>query len=158
VLRHHFGSIGSVSKGCYGLLQPWVTTQIGDIITNLEENSHGMDKYYPGPTCLQNGKVVEMLVTCSENGSITSKSLTQVLKHLDTHLCWDLTESTPFLLLDGHGSRFEVPCLDYVRNEETKWKVCIGVPYRAHLWQVGDSVQQNGAFINQDYQKKRLCY
>jgi len=55
-------------------------------------------------------------------------------------------EATPFLLLDGHGSRFELPFLNYIRSEETKWKVCIGVPYGTNLWQVGDSAQQNGAF------------
>ena len=128
-------------------LQPWVTTQIGNVTTNLEENSHGPEKYYPyGPTCHVNGKVVETLVTCSESGSITSEILTQVLTHLDTHLCWDRVEATPFLLLDGHGSRFELPFLNYIRSEETKWKVCIGVPYGTNLWQVGDSAQQNGAF------------
>jgi hypothetical protein len=117
------------------------------VTTNLEENSHGPEKYYPyGPTCHVNGKVVETLVTCSESGSITSEILTQVLKHLDTHLCWDRVEATPFLLLDGHGSRFELPFLNYIRSEETKWKVCIGVPYGTNLWQVGDSAQQNGAF------------
>jgi len=102
-----------------------------------------MDEYYPdGPTCHPNGKAVETLVNFSENGSITSKILTQVLKHLDTHLCWYRTQSTPFLLLDGHGSYFELPFLDYIRNKETKWKVCISVPYGTNL---GDSVQQNGA-------------
>jgi len=138
-------------------LQPWVTTHIGNVTTNLEENSHGPDKYYPyGPTCHPNGKVVETLVTCSENGSITSEILSQVLKHLDTHLCWDRTEATPFLLLDGHGSRFELPFLDYIRNDETKWKVCIGVPYGTNLWQVGDSAQQNGAFKSRLSEEKAL--
>ncbi len=68
-----------------------------------------------------------------------------VLQHIDRCLSWDRTEATPFLLLDGHGSRFELPFLDYVNSEETKWNVCIGVPYDTNLWQVGDSAQQNGA-------------
>ncbi len=68
------------------------------------------------------------------------------LRHIDTCLEWDRTEATPFLLLDGHGSRFELPFLDYVNSPETKWTVCIGVPYGTNLWQVGDSTQQNGAY------------
>lgn len=128
-------------------LQPQALTQVGEMTTNLLENLHDLDKYYPnGPACHANGKVGELLVTCSESGSITRKILTQVLKHLDTHLCWDGTDSTPFPLLDGLGSRFELPFLDYIRIEETKWKVCISVSYSTNLWQVGNSVQQNGAF------------
>ena len=35
---------------------------------------------------------------------------------------------TPFLLLDGHGFRFEVPFLSYVKNSQHRWVVCIGCP------------------------------
>jgi len=95
-------------------LQPWAEP-IGDPTINLSENAYGPDKYYPhGPTCIINGKKVETLVTCSESGSITSEILQQVLEHLDTHLGWDRSEATPFLLLDGHGSRFELPFLQYI--------------------------------------------
>jgi hypothetical protein len=93
-------------------------------------------------------------VTCSESGSITSEILQQVLKHLDTHLGWDRSEATPFLLLDGHGSRFELPFLHYIMNEEHRWRVCIGVPYGTNLWQVGDSAQQNGVFKSRLTQEK----
>jgi hypothetical protein len=61
-------------------------------------------------------------------------------------LTFNRTEATPFLLLDGHGSRFQLPFLDYITAEETKWTVCIGVPYGMHVWQVSDSSEQNGAF------------
>jgi len=50
-----------------------------------------------------------------------------------------------FLLLDGHGSRFELPFLEYINNEAHKWKVCIGVPYGTSYWQVGDSTEQMGS-------------
>jgi hypothetical protein len=127
-------------------LQPWVD-YIGDPAVNLTENSNGVDKYYPyGPTCFPYGKEVETYVTCSENGSITSEILRDALKHIDSKLTFDRTEGTPFLLLDGHGSRFQLPFLDYINTEENKWTVCIGVPYGTHIWQVGDSSQQNGAF------------
>ena len=52
----------------------------------------------------------------------------------------------PFFLLDGHGSRLELPFLSYINDKAYEWDVCIGVPYGTSLWQVGDSVQQNGSF------------
>ncbi len=52
----------------------------------------------------------------------------------------------PFLLLDGHHSRFKVPFLDYIFDEEHKWLVCIGVPYATHYWQVADSSELNGTY------------
>ena len=52
----------------------------------------------------------------------------------------------PFLLLDGHGSRLELPFLKYINTPEDHWVVCLGVPYGTALWQVGDSKEQNGSF------------
>jgi hypothetical protein len=63
----------------------------------------------------------------------------------------------PFLLLDGHHSRFEIPFLDYIHNKDHEWVCCIGVPYGTHIWQVADSPQMNGAFkINLTIAKRRL--
>jgi hypothetical protein len=60
---------------------------------------------------------------------------------------FDRSDGIPsFLLLDGHGSRFEVPFLEYITDEAHLWKVCIGVPYGTSYWQVGDSTEQNGCF------------
>jgi hypothetical protein len=127
-------------------LQPWADF-IGDPEVNLDENSNGIDKYYPyGPACFPFGKKVETYVTCSESGSITSEILVEALKHIDKKLTIDRSEATPFLLLDGHGSRFQLPFLNYINSPENKWTVCIGVPYGTHIWQVGDSSEQNGAF------------
>jgi hypothetical protein len=53
-----------------------------------------------------------------------------------------LVGSDPFILLDGHGSRFELPFVEYIHGDK-EWTVCIGVPYGTSLWQVGDSKQQN---------------
>jgi hypothetical protein len=39
----------------------------------------------------------------------------------------------PCLLLDGHGSRFELPFVEYIHGE-LKRKVMIGVPYGMSLW------------------------
>ena len=52
----------------------------------------------------------------------------------------------PFLLLDGHRSRLELPFLQYINTPKDHWVICIGVPYRTAYWQVGDSKEQNGSF------------
>ena len=49
-------------------------------------------------------------------------------------------------MLDGHGSRLELPFLKYINNKTTEWCVCLGVPYGTAYWQVGDSKEQNGSF------------
>ncbi len=115
-------------------IQPWADI-IGDPMVDIEANSHRVDEFYPyGPTCVVGGKDVEAYVTCSESGSITSDILTDILKYLDKKLAFDRTEADPFLLLDGHGSRFEIPFLNYINDPASKWTVCIGVPYRTSLW------------------------
>ena len=53
---------------------------------------------------------------------------------------------SPFLLLDGHGSSFDLTFLEYINDPTTKGNVCIGVPYGTSYWQVGDSTEQNGYF------------
>jgi hypothetical protein len=127
-------------------LQPWADL-VGDPEVDVADNSHGLDKYYPfGPTCVVSGRKIETFVTCSESGSVMSKILRDELRKIDTILTFDRTGATPFLLLDGHGSCFQLPSLDYITAEETKGMVCIGVPYGTHVWQVGDSSEQNGAF------------
>lgn len=73
-------------------LQPWTFEVVGDQSINTVENSHG-------PLWTQN---VETYVTCNEKGSIIGKNLTDVLKHVDTHIKYDHKEATPFLLHDGH--------------------------------------------------------
>ena len=66
---------------------------------------------------------------------------------MDDYQVFDRTNGVlPFLLLDGHRSRFELPILEYINNDEHKWRVCIGVPYGINIWQVGDSAKQNGSF------------
>jgi hypothetical protein len=52
----------------------------------------------------------------------------------------------PFLLLDGHGSRLELPFLKYINNLLPEWVVCIGVPYGTLHWQVGNSAKHNGSY------------
>jgi hypothetical protein len=53
---------------------------------------------------------------------------------------------SPFLLLDGHESSFDLTFLECINDPTTKGNVCIRVPYGASYWQVGDSTEQNGYF------------
>ena len=62
------------------------------------------------------------------------------------------------MLVDGHQSRFEVEFLQYINDQNHKWNVCIGIPYRTSLWHVGDSVQQNGRFKMLVTKKKREIF
>jgi hypothetical protein len=160
LLHNNHSKHGDMYKAYFGLAAMGSRScrVVGDPESNVEENSHGPLKFYPyGPTCIIGGKTVETYVTCSENGSITGNILTDVLRQLDAHLQFDHEEATPFLLLDGHGSRFKLVFLNYVTDERTKWMVCISIPYGTNLWKVGDSPQQNGAFkMRLTYEKKAL--
>ena len=75
------------------------------------DKNYGPGKLYPGgPTCEFKGKKIPCLVRWSPKGSITSEILVDILKTLD-YLNIFVDERAqgkkPFLLLDGHGSRFE---------------------------------------------------
>ena len=113
----------------------------------LNKNS-GPNKRFPGgPTCSFQGKDIPCLTQWSPKGSITGEILTDILATLDYHQVFDRSErKKPFLLLDGHGSRFAHNFLKYIMHPDHSWSVCIGVPYGTALWQVGDSSEQNGAY------------
>ena len=121
---------------------------IGDWLDDdfLEKNT-GDGKMFPcGPTCYFQGKEIPSFCAWSENGSVTSQILADILKRLDYYKVCDRKDGVkPFLLLDGHGSHFELPFLDYIVDPAREWVVCIGVPYGTALWQIADSSEQNGA-------------
>jgi hypothetical protein len=94
-----------------------------------------------GPSCTFNGLNVPCFCCASENGSISGALLTQMLQAIDTLGVFDhSTGLNPFLLLDGHTSQFELDFLTYIHQRETKWDVCVGLPYGTSYWQVGDSM------------------
>ena len=111
-------------------------------------NNSGPGKYFPGPpTCTFRGKEIPALVRWNESGNITSDILVEALSTLDVMKVIPRNDNVkPFLQLDGHGSRLELPFLNYINTPEDHWVVCLGVPYGTALWQVGDSKEQNGAF------------
>jgi hypothetical protein len=113
---------------------------------SVRENS-GPGKAFPGaPSCHFRGKDIPSLIACSPKRSITSEILKQALKRLDKLGIYERVSGgpIPFLFLDAHGSRLQVPFLKYVNDESHRWKVCIGLPNCTGKWQVGDSSQQNG--------------
>ena len=75
---------------------PWIGDD-GDV----DGNTGGVDKRFPvGPVCTFNGIDVRILCCGSENGSITDHLLIQFK-------VFDRSDGIPpFLLLDGHSSRF----------------------------------------------------
>jgi len=112
------------------------------------EKNMGEGKTLPlGPECNFNGKNVPCFCCCSESGSITGSLLRKMLEAIDELQVFDRsTGLNPFLLLDGHGSRFELEFLEYIHTEQSRWDCCIGLPYGTSYWQVGDSSEQNGCF------------
>jgi len=115
----------------------------------FSKQNYGKGKYFPGgPKCNFRGAEIPCYITCSPKGSITSEILADMLKWIDSFGVFPRVPGgpTPFLLLDGHGSRLSVPFLKYINDPTHKWVVCIGVPNGTSIWQVGDSNEQNGCY------------
>ena len=111
-----------------------------------------------GPECVFRGKNVPCLVQWSKSGGVNATILTNCLRHMDELNLFQRNESLkPFVLLDGHSSRFDLEFVKYIRDDEHRWSVCIGLPYGMHIWQVGDSPQQNGSFkFHQNAMKEKI--
>lgn len=87
------------------------------------------------------GKTVPCYTTASPHGGITGEN-----------------GPRPVLLLDGHNSRFNLAFLQYINDPSTKWFVAIGLPYGTHVWQIGDSSEQNGSFNNAFYEALDILF
>mmetsp|Transcript_25354 Transcript_25354/g.42135 ORF Transcript_25354/g.42135 Transcript_25354/m.42135 type:complete len:173 (+) Transcript_25354:316-834(+) len=123
------------------------TTKAGDNFSM--RSNHGPGKRHPGgPTCIFRGKEVPAFVCCTTKGGISSELLMQMLKRMDNLDLFPRVPDgpLPFLLLDGHGSRLQLPFLKYINDPSHIWKVCLGLPNGTALWQVGDSAEQNGSW------------
>ena len=122
----------------------------------FDQNS-GPGKRFPGgPTCHFKGVDVPCLCRWSTKGSITAEILKDILETLDHLQIFKRNGSMkPFLLVDGHHSRLELPFVQYICNPLHLWAVCIGVPYCTDLWQVGDAPEQNGAHNQASVVEKR---
>jgi hypothetical protein len=124
-----------------------------DILNNM-----GPGHQYPGgPTCCYNGKTIPCMVAFNPGGGITAKILTDILRTLDKlEIFPHKNQLRPFLLVDGHSTRFDIEFLEYINAPAHRWSVCIGVPYGTSLWQMGDSVYQNGQFKVKATKKKEM--
>ncbi len=109
----------------------------------IEKNMGERKTLSLGPECNFKGKNVSCFCCCSESGSITGSLLRKMLEAINKLQVFDrVTGLNPFLLLDGHGSQFELEFLEYIHTEEIRWDCCIGLPYGTSYWQVGDSSEQ----------------
>jgi hypothetical protein len=112
----------------------------------IQAANMGSGKAFPGgPTCHFRGKDVPCFVAANAHGGIDETILTGILRRMDSlGVLRRQGEPNPFLLVDGHGSRFTVEFLGYVVDPEHEWTATIGLPNGTQLWQVGDSKEQNG--------------
>ena len=126
-----------------------------DSMEDLDElqffiSNFGKNNLFPGgPTCNYKGIEVPAYITFSESGGISATILTNIFRRLDDLKIYDEDRRQgriPFVLLDGHQSRFDVNFLCYINDDNHRWNVTLGVPYGTALWQVGDSSEQNGKF------------
>jgi hypothetical protein len=129
----------------------------GTTKAEIFERNCGEDKMLcGGPKCFHNGKEIPCFIGCSPKASITSQMLADILAYMDKIKLFDRSQGiSPFLLIDGHHSRMELPFLNYIFDPLHRWFVCIGVPYGTHVWQVADSAQQNSAFKSKLVEAKR---
>jgi hypothetical protein len=126
----------------------WVWEKDKNLISNTGVEGK---RYSQGPGCEFKGKKIPTICCCSESGSIIADLLVAImLKIIDKSEVFDRTDDgfPHSLLLDGHGSRFDLISLEYINNSANPWSVVgIGVPYGTSYWQqVGDSSQQNRSF------------
>jgi hypothetical protein len=99
-----------------------------------------------GPLCCYDNKMIPCFYASTPNASITAEILVRMLDTMDSAIQFDRSDGTcPCLIVDGYPSRCSEEFLSYV-NIQRKWKVCVGVPYGTHIWQVADSSELNGAF------------
>ena len=75
-----------------GVVNPFADV-IGDEM-NFDDNQNGLDKLFPlGPSCDYNGQIIPCFIGCSKNGSITSKLLTNMVKHIKEYAKFDWTDT-----------------------------------------------------------------
>ena len=69
------------------------------------------------------------MIRWNASASITSEILVDMLRTLDfLDVISRDGKRRPFLQIDGHGSRLELPFLKNINTPTDHWVVCIGVP------------------------------
>lgn len=102
----------------------------GENELDLLKKNYGEGNAMPcGPKCVYKGCTIPCFVASSPASSITGHLLYEMQKTIDSfHLLDRSNGNTPFLLLDGHQSRLQLPFLRYINNNNTNRMVNIGVP------------------------------
>ena len=78
---------------------------------------------------------------------MTADILKDIIATLDTLEIFDHSNGiSPVLLLNGHGSRLDLPFLQYINDPTHLWAFLVGFPYGTSLLQVGGSTEQNRAY------------
>ena len=81
----------------------------------------GPDKAFPGgPVCEYKGKKIPCIVRFNEGGGINGEILKEIFQTLDTLKLFDDDRKEgrmPFVLLDGHQSRFDASFLEYINDK-----------------------------------------
>jgi hypothetical protein len=96
------------------LLEPGI---LEENVTKDEDRNGCEWLFLMGPKCDFEGKDVPCFVYCSENGSLIIHLLSMMIKRMDNlDSCGPLLILDPFLLCDGHGSRFDLPFLEYIKT------------------------------------------
>ena len=86
----------------------------------FEKNRDKNHMFPMGSECVYKGKTIPCLVRWSPIDSITSQILRDAIYTLDHHDIFDQSnDKMPFLLWDGHQSRFEVPFLEHTTTMQT---------------------------------------
>jgi len=65
-----------------------------------------------------NGKEVPCFFGTSPSSSFTSELLMSMLKFMDDLYLFDHSVCKPFLMLDGHGSRMQLPFLKNINDSK----------------------------------------
>ena len=82
--------------------------------------------------------------------SISSKIPTEALQYLDQLNVFEQRQygPTPFGLLNSHGSRIQLPFLEYINSttpdEQSKWIFSLRTTNATNVWQLGYICHQNG--------------
>ena len=78
----------------------------------------GSGKYHPvGSSCTYKEKTVTCLVEFSKGGGISGNIITNVLNHLNALKLYNNGRENnilPVMLVDGHGSHFDMKFLQYI--------------------------------------------
>ena len=109
-------------KNPKGNIEAGIDISVSPVGDNKDSNfilsNSGPGKYFPGgPECLFRGKKVPAFIRWHESASITTRILVEALQTLDSYDLFPRTEKVkPFLMLDGHKSRLELPFLQYINT------------------------------------------